>query len=181
MHDERWRCQLRGRRRTAGNNTTTNQARWVPWSDKRWMCQLKDLAMRRGQQIRGAADKRCNRDSLLRVVLLCVTSFTCFWSTCWGIVRFWWEGKTRNLFLQEHSPCKKEFLESYPWKKRNLERNSFFWQELGSNSTGFLELESQKKRNAKRNAQPSSAISNQLEAGLIMVRAIKSICKCRDQ
>jgi hypothetical protein len=44
-----------------------------------------------------AADKRSsqesgNIDSLLRVVLLCVTSFTRFWSTCWGIVTFRWEG-----------------------------------------------------------------------------------------
>jgi hypothetical protein len=51
--------------------------------------------------------------------------------------------------LKEHSSCKKEFLESYPWKKRNMERNSFFLQELGSNSPGFLELESQKKGTQK--------------------------------
>ena len=32
----------------------------------------------------------------------------------------------KELFFAEHSSCKKEFLESYPWKKRNMERNSFF-------------------------------------------------------
>jgi hypothetical protein len=32
-----------------------------------------------------------------------------------------------------------------PLKKRNLERNPFFLQELGSNSPEVLELESQKK------------------------------------
>jgi hypothetical protein len=54
-----------------------------------------------------------------------------------------------NLFLPKHSSCKKEFLESYPWKKRNMERNSYFLQKLGSNSPGFLELESQKKGTQK--------------------------------
>jgi hypothetical protein len=39
-----------------------------------------------------AADKSGNSDFLLWVVLLCVTSFTHFWSTCWGIVTFWQEG-----------------------------------------------------------------------------------------
>jgi hypothetical protein len=46
------------------------------------------LARWRGQQIRGAADKSSNRYFFLRVVLLCVTSFTRFMSTCWGIVTF---------------------------------------------------------------------------------------------
>jgi hypothetical protein len=58
---------------------------------------MKDLARQRGQQIRGGADESSSRDSLLRVVLLCVTSFTRFWSTCWGIVTFLVGGVKKGL------------------------------------------------------------------------------------
>jgi hypothetical protein len=45
-------------------------------------------------------------------------------------------------------PAKKNSWKSN-LEKRNMERNSFFLQKLGSNSPGFLELESQKKEPKK--------------------------------
>jgi hypothetical protein len=54
-----------------------------------------------------------------------------------------------NLFMRDLNPCKKEFLEKYPWKKRNMERSSLFLREHGNNSTEFLELGGQKKETQK--------------------------------
>ncbi len=69
---ERWR------EATGQHNNQPNKRDVM--DNKRGTCKLKDLARRRGQQIRGAADESSNRnrDSLLQVVLLCVTSFTLF-------------------------------------------------------------------------------------------------------
>ncbi len=59
---ERWR--------KATGQTTTNQTRGARWNKESWARQLRDLARREGQQIKGAANESGNRDSLLRVVLL---------------------------------------------------------------------------------------------------------------
>jgi hypothetical protein len=106
---------------------TTNQTRWVRWSDKKRRRQLKDSARWRGQQIRGVADESGNRDSLLRVVLLCVT-FSLFFSLhAEELLHFGKRGKKGTCFCRNIVPAKWNSLKVTVQKNRNMDRNFFFF------------------------------------------------------
>jgi hypothetical protein len=60
------------------------------------------------------------------------------------LLRFGGRGKKGTCFCWNIVP-EKGIPGKLPLEKRNMKRNSFFLQELGSYSPGFLDLESLKK------------------------------------